>query len=163
MPTNSRMAAWSNLLIAPARVSPSSQLTRRWDWWVRRSLQFVVTCYDPGLVHSPPPLQTTTAEPRVSVGINRSAQSSSHPAWKSFPEVVLQKPAAEEDKRTAIPQAHHLLSSTPLSFPWPSSFASVIYLYPFFHAPSFISLFILYSISHFLSYYQFSFSLRTFT
>lgn len=55
------------------------------------------------------------AKPHVSVGINRSAQSSSHPALKSFPEVALQKPAAEEDKRTAIPQAQRLLSSTQLS------------------------------------------------
>lgn len=67
---------------------------------------------------SAPPTQTpqsTIAEPHVSVGINRSAPSSSHPALKSFPEVVLQKPAAEEDKRAAIPQAQRLLSSTQLS------------------------------------------------
>lgn len=65
----------------------------------------------------PPPQnpQSTIAEPHVSVGINRSAPSSSHPALKSFPEVVLQKPAAEEDKRAAIPQAQRLLSSTQLS------------------------------------------------
>lgn len=59
--------------------------------------------------------QSTMAKPHVSVGINRSVQSSSHPALKSFPEVVLQKPAAEEDKRAAIPQAQRLLSSTQLS------------------------------------------------
>lgn len=52
---------------------------------------------------TPPHSQSTIAKPHVSVGINRSAQSSSHPALKSFPEVVLQKPAAEEDKRTPIP------------------------------------------------------------
>lgn len=40
---------------------------------------------------------------------------------------MLQKPAAEEDKRTAIPQAHHLHSSTPLSFRWPPSTASITY------------------------------------
>lgn len=64
---------------------------------------------------APPHPQSTMAKPHVSVGINRSAQSSSHPALKSFPEVVLQKPAAEEDKREAIPQAQRLLSSTQLS------------------------------------------------
>lgn len=60
---------------------------------------------------APPHPQSTMAKPHVSVGINRSAQSCSHPALKSFLEVVLQKPAAEEDKRTAIPQAQRLLSS----------------------------------------------------
>lgn len=64
---------------------------------------------------APPHPQSTMAKPHVSVGINRSAQSSSHPALKSFPEVVLQKPAAEEDKRAAIPQAQCLLSSTQIS------------------------------------------------
>lgn len=69
---------------------------------------------------TPPHPQSTTAEPHVSVGISRSAQSSSHPALKSFPEVLLQKPAAEEDKRMEIPLAHYLLSSllaTPLLLP----------------------------------------------
>lgn len=43
-------------------------------------------------------LQSSVVEPSVSAGINRSAQSSSHPAFKSLLEVVLQKPSAEEDK-----------------------------------------------------------------
>ncbi len=68
---------------------------------------------------APPHPQSTMAKSHVSVGINRSAQSSSHPALKSFPEVVLQKPAAEEDKREAIPQAQRLLSSTQLSLCYP--------------------------------------------
>ena len=67
------------------------------------------------LCPAPPHPQSTMEKPHVSVGINRSAQSSSHPALKSFPEVVLQKPAAEEDKRAAIPEAQRLLSSTQLS------------------------------------------------
>lgn len=66
----------------------------------------------------PTPL-STMVKPHVSVGINRSAESSSHPALKSFPEVVLQKPAAEEDKRAAIPQAQRLPSSTQLSLCYP--------------------------------------------
>lgn len=64
---------------------------------------------------APPHPQSTMLKPHVSVGINRSARSSSHPALKSFPEVVLQKPAAEKDKRAAIPQAPRLLCSTQLS------------------------------------------------
>lgn len=77
------------------------------------------------------------------LGINRSAQSSSHPALKSFPEVVLQKPAAEEDKRVAIPRAQRLLS---LLFAAPSyysiprlsplSFHPSLFLSPFFSSES---------------------------
>lgn len=94
---------------------------------------------------TPPPPPQSTVKPHVSVGINRSAQNSSHPALKSFPEVVLQKPAAEEDKRTAIPQARRLLSSTQLSLCSPSSPVLAYpylpstphYFYPpFFSSPS---------------------------
>lgn len=96
---------------------------------------------------TPPHPQRTTAKPHVSVGINRSAQSSSHPALKSFPEVVLQKPAAEEDKRTPIPQAQCLLSSTQLSLCCPPPSSSTTHLSPLsFHPSSFLSIF------YFLSY-----------
>lgn len=61
---------------------------------------------------TPPQPQSAMAKPHVSVGINRSALSSRHPAFKSFLEVVLLKPSAEEDKRTAIPQAQCLLNPT---------------------------------------------------
>lgn len=89
----------------------------------------------------PPSPQSTAAEPRVSVGINRSVPSSSHPALKSFflllffffPEVVLQKAAAEEDKRGAIPQAGRLLSSTP---PTHHHHPSITHLSPLPHHPS---------------------------
>jgi len=66
-------------------------------------------------------------KPHVSVGINRSAQSSSHPAFKSFLEVVLQKPSAEEDKHIAIPQAQCFLCFTQFCFAAPS-FSSFPYL-----------------------------------
>lgn len=88
----------------------------RYDPWTHNKKKHTQThkqTYTHCLV--PPHPQSTMAKPCVSVGINRSAQSSSHPALKSFPEVVLQKPAAEEDKRAAIPQAQRLLSFTQLS------------------------------------------------
>lgn len=105
---------------------------------------------------APPHPQSAIAKPHVSVGINRSAQSSSHPALKSFPEVVLQKPAAEEDKRTAIPQAQHLLSSTQLSLCCP--LLSLHYsLIPSFLPSLIISMPLLFlSISCFLSIPSFS-------
>lgn len=68
----------------------------------------------------PHPLSTTT-KPHVSVGINRSVQSSSHPAFKSFLEVVLQKPSAEQDKCAAVPQAQCLLNCLVLSLLPPPS------------------------------------------
>lgn len=111
---------------------------------------------------APPHPQSAIAKSHVSVGINRSAQSSSHPALKSFPEVVLQKPAAEEDKRTAIPQAQRLLSSTQLSLCCP--LLSLHYsLIPSFLPSLIISMPLLFlSISCFLSYYPSAPSLRPF-
>lgn len=102
---------------------------------------------------APPHPMSTIAKPRVSVGINRSVQSSSHPALKSFPEVVLQKPAAEEDKRVAIPQAQRLLNSTQLSLHCPLLLLHSS-LIPTFLTSLIIPIPLLFlSISCFLSYY----------
>lgn len=102
---------------------------------------------------APPHPQSTMVKPHVSVGINRSAQSSSHPALKSFPEVVLQKPAAEEDKRAAIPRARRLLSSTQRSLCCPLLLLHSL-LIPTFLPSLIISIPLLFlSISSFLSHY----------
>lgn len=88
---------------------------------------------------APPHPQSTMAKPHVSVGINRSAQSCSHPALKSFLEVVLQKPAAEEDKRTAIPPGP-APPQLPLCCPPPSPpFLTYPYFpsIPYYLSPSF--------------------------
>lgn len=183
MLTNSHATVRSNLLIAPEtsclRVS-WAKACGWWWWWegvggkggVRRLRRYDMilehitkkkTRTDPHVdsytvsrsaPSSPQTPQSTIAEPHVSVGINRSAPSSSHPALKSFPEVVLQKPAAEEDKRAAIPRAQRLLSSTQLSLslfllaptPTPPPSRSPLLTYPLFpsipprfRAPSFPS------------------------
>ena len=107
--------------------------------------------------------QSTMAKPCVSAGINRSVQSSSQPALKSFPEVVLQKPAAEEDKRVAIPRARRLLSSTQLSLCWPLPLLHPS-LIPTFLPSLIISIPLLsVSISCFLSSYRSPPSLRPFS
>lgn len=112
---------------------------------------------------APPHPQSAMVKPHVSVGINRSAQSSSHPALKSFPEVVLQKPAAEEDKREAIPQAQRLLSSTQLSLCCPLLLLNSS-LIPTSLPSLIISIPLLFlSISCFLSYYLSPPSLWPFT
>lgn len=127
MLTHSHMIVQSNLLIAPVtsclRVSWGKLAVgmgyrlQRYDMILEHITKKHTQTHMQTYTHcpAPPHPQSTTAKPHVSVGINRSAQSSSHPALKSFPEVVLQKPAAEEDKRVAIPQAQRLLSSTQLS------------------------------------------------
>lgn len=79
-------------------------------------------------------LLSSVVEPSVSVGINRSAQSSSHPAFKSFLEVVLQKPSAEEDKHTGIPEAQHLLSRLSFLVP-PLLFSSLLFYFTLFLFP----------------------------